>query len=185
MVEAEIIMVAPKFKISLTAQQTLEVGRLTVIWGQIDHFVLSSVSLLLAHDLAAGTALMGDMTTGPLVNLLNKSRHRIGDDEIRKLTKKFCDDMGPLITTRNHIMHGIWGFYLPGKNPKKAKPGCLFVKDPDNPVFPEKVTEVANKAAEQTHTVSRIWHHLAGESFPEGQPKFFFGKHNPRTPKGI
>ncbi len=184
MAETEITMVAPKFAISLTAQQTLEVGRLTVIWGQIDHFVLSSVTLLLARDLAAGVALLGDMTTGPLVNLLNKSRHRIDDKEIRELTKKFCADMGPLITTRNHIMHGIWGFYLPGKNPKKAKPGCLFVKNPDNPVFPEKVTDVANKAAEQTHTISRIWHYLTGQPFPEGQPKYFFGKHEPRPPKG-
>ena len=184
MVETEVTMVAPKFKISLAAQQTLEIGRLSVIWGQIDHFVLSSVSLLLAHDLDAGVKLMGEMTTGPLVNLLNKSRHRIDDEDIRKLTKKFCADMGPLITTRNHIMHGIWGFYLPGKNPKKAKPGCLFVKDPKNPVFPEKITDAANKAAEQTHAISRIWYYLAGVPFPEGQPKHFFGQHIPRAPKG-
>lgn len=184
MAETEITMVAPKFKISLTAQQTLEVGRLSVIWGQIDHFVLSSVSLLLARDLDAGVKLMGDMTTGPLVNLLRKSRHRIDDEDIRKLTKKFCDDMGPLITTRNHIMHGIWGFYLPGKNPKKAKPGCLFVKDPNKPVFPETVTDTANKAAEQTHAISRIWYYLADTPFPEGQPRHFFGPHKPRPPKG-
>ena len=96
MAKTEITMMAPKFKISLTVQQTLDIGRLTVIWGQIDHFVLSSISLLLAHDLAAGVALMGDMTTGPLVNLLNKSRHRIDDSEIRNLTKKFCDDISRL-----------------------------------------------------------------------------------------
>ena len=183
MVETEVIMVAPKFKISLTVQQTLEVGRLSVIWGQIDHFVLCSVSLLLAHDLAAGTTLMGDMTTGPLVNLLNKSRHRIDDKEIKELTKNFCADMGPLIKTRNHIMHGIWGFYLPGKNPKKAKPGCLFMKDPNNPVFPEKVTDTANMAAEQTHAISQIWHYLTSQPFPEGQPKYFFRQHAPTTPK--
>lgn len=184
MVDTEVTMVVPKYKISLTAKQTLAVGRLSVIWGQIDHFVLSSVSLLLTRDLAAGTALMGDMTTGPLVNLLNKSRHRIGDEEIRDLTKQFCDDMGPLIKTRNHIMHGIWGFYLPGKNPKKAKPGCLFLKNPNNPVFPEKVADTANKVAVQTHVISRIWHYLAGVPFPEGQPKYYFGQHEPRTPKG-
>lgn len=80
MAKNEITMVAPKFKISLTARQTLEVGRLSVVWGQIDHFPLGSVSLLLTNDLSAGVTLMGDMTTGPLVNTLNKARHRINDD---------------------------------------------------------------------------------------------------------
>lgn len=73
MVKNEVTMVAPKFKISLTAEQTLELGRFSVIWGQIDHFLLNSVSLLLTVDLAAGMALMGDMTTGPLVSMLKKS----------------------------------------------------------------------------------------------------------------
>ena len=185
MVKNEVTMVAPKFKISLTAEQTLELGRFSVIWGQIDHFPLNSASLLLTVDLAAGMALMGDMTTGPLVSMLKKSRHRIGNEEIRPLVKKFCDDMGPLIKTRNHIMHGIWGWYLPGKNPKKSKPGCFSAVDLHNPVFPEKVTEVANRAAEQTDIISRIWHHLSGVPFPEGQQKFFFGQHEPKPPKGV
>lgn len=177
-------IVFPKFKFSLTEKQTLELGRLSVTWGQIDHFVFSSVSMLLARDLDAGTSLMGKTTTGPLVNLLNKSRHRIADKEIRDITKKFCSDMGPLIVTRNHIMHGIWGFYLPGKNPAKSKPGCLYMINPKNPVFPEKITTTANKAAKQTYAISRVWYHLAGESFPKGQPSYYFSQHQPRVPKG-
>ena len=177
-------MTAPKFKIPLTAGQTLEVGRLSVIWGQIDHFVMSSISLLLTTDLAAAVTLMGDLTTGRLVNKLKKSRHRITDREIRELTKKFCDDMGPLIEARNHITHGMWGLHIPGTDPSKAKPGCMFVNR-DNPVFPEKVTEVANKAAEQTHVISRIWHHLSGKPFPDGNPKFYFGNKEPKPPKGM
>ena len=185
MTENKATMAAPKFAIPLTAQQTLEVGKLCVVWGQIDHFVLCSVSLLLTTDLAAGVALMGDLTTAPLVNLLKKSRYRIANKEIRGLTKKFCDDMGPLITARNHITHGMWGWYLPGKNPHKAKAGCFFVKNANNPVFPEKVTELTNNAAEQTHAITRIWHHLAGRPFPDGQPKYYFGQHEPRLPKGM
>lgn len=184
MAKTEPTIVFPKFKFSLTEQQTLELGRLCVTWGQIDHFVFSSVSLLLARDLDAGTALMGTLTTGPLVNLLNKSRHRIADKEIRDITKKFCSDMGPLIKTRNHIMHGIWGFYLPGKSSAKAKPGCLFMTDAKNPVFPEMITTTANRAAKQTYAISRIWYYLADESWPDGQPSFYFGQHKPRIPKG-
>jgi hypothetical protein len=180
-----ITMIAPQFKITLTARQTLEVGRLSVIWGQIDHFLLQSVALLLTHDIACGVALLGDMTTGPLVGHLRKARHRIDDPKFAEMAKKFCEDMGPLISTRNHIMHGLWGLYLPGKNPNKAQPGCLFVKNPDHPVFPAKVTEVANKAAEQTYVISAIWHHLNGIEPPTGNPKFYFGKHDPRVPKGM
>jgi hypothetical protein len=176
--------VAPKFKITLTAQQTLEVGRLSVIWGQIDHFLLQSVGILLTHDLACAVTLMGAQTTGPLVGLLSKARHRIKDAEIQRLAKQFCDDMAPLIEARNHITHGIWGAYLPGKDPKKAKPACLYVRKPVHPLFPEKVTEIADKAAAQTHVISKIWHHLSGLEMPEGHPIFYFGQHTPKPPKG-
>lgn len=175
----------PKFRFSLTADQTLNLGRLTVIWGQIDHFVLNSVALLLTRDLAAGITLLGDTTTGPLANKLSKSRHRVADLEIRKLIKNFCDDMSPLIVKRNHLMHGIWGFYLPGKDATKAKPGCFFAKNPHNPVFPEEIADLANKAAAQTHVISRIWHHIAGVEFPEGNPSYYFGQHEPTPPEGL
>ncbi|MCP5368762.1 MAG: hypothetical protein H6907_11130 [Hyphomicrobiales bacterium] len=184
MSDTEVRAMWPKFRISLTEKQTTELGRLAITWGQIDHFVLNSVTLLLAVDSAAGIAMLGDATTGPLVNLLRKSRHRIENTVIKEFTKQFCDDMGPLISKRNHIMHGIWGFYLPGKNPKKAKPGCLFLKNPDNPLFPDEITDLANKAAEQTHKIAEIWHHLADIEYPDGNPNFFFGPHKPNPPEG-
>lgn len=178
-------MVAPKFRITLTAAETLEVGRLSVVWGQIDHFVLCSVSMLLAKDLSAGVALLGTLTTGPLVNQLNKARVRIEDEEIQNLTKKFCEDMGPLIDKRNHLMHGIWGVHLPGKDPTKGKPACFFTKHSTKPLFPQEVTKLANDAARQTHHIVRIWHYLTGQSFPDGQHTYFFGSHEPTTPPGM
>jgi len=70
----------PKFRIPLLKRELREIGRLSVNWGQIDHFLLQSVALLLARDLASAVVLAGDATTGPLCNLLNKSRHLIAND---------------------------------------------------------------------------------------------------------
>ncbi len=179
-------MIKPLFQISLTAQQALDLGRLCAIWGQIDHFLMGSVSKLIAVDLAAGVTIMGDMTTGQLVGMLRKSRQRISDESIQNLATKFCDDMGSLIARRNYIMHGIWGWYMPGKSPKKARPACLFVKDPKHPVFADQITSAANHAAEQTYVINQIWCHLHDEPPPsESHPKFFFGEHEPRLPKGM
>jgi hypothetical protein len=178
-------MVDPKFRVRLTRKDKEEIGRLSATWGQIDHFLLQSIALLLTHDIAAAITLMGELTTGPLVNLLSKSRHRVQDPSIKALIKKFSDDMGPLIAARNHLTHGIWGLYLVGKNPHKAEPACLFVKQPDNPLFPAKIAELADRAAEQTHVIARIWHHLADIPFPDGNPDFYFGQHQPRAPKGM
>jgi hypothetical protein len=174
----------PQYQITLTADQATELGRLTVVWGQIDHFVFNSVSLLLTPDPNAAIAMLGDLTTGPLVNLLNKSRHRIKDDNIKSMIKTFHDDMGSLIKKRNHIMHGMWGLFLPGKDAKKAKPACFYAKNPLNPIFAEDIHDLANKAAEQTHVISTVFHHIAEISPPEGTPKFYFGAHIPRMPKG-
>ncbi|NQV82873.1 MAG: hypothetical protein HQ494_03540 [Rhodospirillales bacterium] len=179
-------MVKPQYKISLTMEQTLELGRFCVIWGQIDHCLMLSVSKLIAVDLTAGLVILGDMTTGPLVNLLNKNRSRIKDREIKKLTKEFCDDMGGLIEFRNHLMHGIWGWWLPGKKAKKAKPACHFSKNPHNPVFPDEITAKANEVAELTFKINRIFCHLHGTEMSKDEgKKFFFGQHYPNTPKGM
>ncbi len=182
----KIIMVRPQFQISLTQHQALELGRMSAIWGQIDHTLLNTVSELIALDLAAGITVMGEMTTGQLVGMLRKTRHRISSKEIRDLAKQFCEDMGSLIDARNHIMHGIWGWHLPGKSPKKARPACMYAKKPTKPLYPEKITEIANKAAEQTFIIHKIWCHVADSELPsDANPKFYFGQHKPRPPKGM
>jgi len=50
----ELNMVHPAFKISLTAAESLEMGRLALVWGQIDHLITMAVTKLLTVDANAG-----------------------------------------------------------------------------------------------------------------------------------
>ena len=173
--------VRPQYKIALTKEETTELGRLAVIWGQLDHFTMMAVTKLLAADQHSGTILMKDMTTGSLVNLLRKSLLRIKDPDTRKKGKKFCKDMAPLIEYRNHIMHGIWGWQIKGKSARNAKPACLFVKEPNREVHPDRITITADRAAEQTHVIYSITCSLYGVSAPGPEnpyPRFFFTMEN-------
>lgn len=183
---ATITMVRAQFQISLTPPETLELGRFCVIWGQIDHFLFACVTKLVAADLRAGITILGGMTTGPLVNLLNKNRKRITNKETRQIAKEFCDEMGGLLTIRNHLLHGIWGWYLPGKSVSKGKPGCLYLKDPDHPIYPPQITDAANKAARLTFKIYRVYLDIYGAppQSPDVRPKYLFGPGELSMPKG-
>ena len=167
----------PQFRISLTKDQVTELGRLSVIWGQLDHFTMMTVTKLLAVDQHSGAILMKEMTTGPLVGLLRKSLPRIKNSDTRKKATNFCADMSPLIEYRNHIMHGIWGWQVKGKNARKAKPACLYLKEPKRELRPDRITITADRAAEQTHVINSIMCSLYGVPTPgpnDPYPRFFF-----------
>ena len=182
---ATIEMVKPAFQISLTTIETLELGRLALIWGQIDQLLMLSISHLIAVDQEAGALIVKDMTTGQLVNLLRKNRKRIQGEAARNLAKDFCAEMGSLIELRNHVIHGVWGWYLPGKKPRKGKPGCFYTKNLHKPVFPSELNPAANKAANLSRKLYCIFCSIHGIKVPDDPPKYWFGQHDPYLPKGM
>ena len=129
------------------------------------------------------------MTTGPLLGLLRKSLPLIKDEKTRKIAAKFCKDMNSLIEYRNHIMHGMWGWFITDGNPENAKPSCLYMKDPKRELFPDRITTTANRAAEQSHKIYKVVKALYDLPSPDPSdpyPRYFFTKNEQvRTPEGL
>lgn len=178
-------IVHPAYTITLTSEEALHLGRLCAIWGQIDHFLMLTTTTLIAVDLAAGMTIMEDLTTGGLLKLFRKNRVRIPDDNVRETATKFCDDMGGLIERRNHVMHGLWGMYLPGKSVSKGKRACFYLKAPLRPLYSEEIPDIADAAARQSSAIHDIYRHVNGLPEPESRPTYWWGQHEPRVPKGM
>src|SRR4051794_40987679 len=86
----------PAFQVPLDAEQLAALGLFHAVWSQIDHFILDMISVVLQAPYGSALFLLESVTTGPRINYLRRLLPRIENEEVRKLTKKFLDKMGPL-----------------------------------------------------------------------------------------
>lgn len=166
----------PQYKIPLRRSELEQLGKLAVIFGQIDHLMAGIISHLLCLDFFAGHLFMERMTSGVKLGYLKKSLERIKDDEIRKIADAFHEDMSGLVERRNHIFHGMWGWEI---RDGKSKPGCCYVTNKPQPtIYPEKLAVYVERAALQSRRIDMVYRHLMGAPPLEAgnpNPKYFFG----------
>jgi hypothetical protein len=142
------------FQIPLYRSQLEALGRLAVIFGQIDFLMTGIISHLLYIDTMAGFTQMDDVTSGRKLGILRKNLYRVKNLEARTLLEQFDDAMGGLVERRNHVFHGIWGWHL---KDGKSRPGCYYPKKKDVTVYPEKLAEYGRLLAQQAHALQRAF----------------------------
>ena len=167
--------VEPIHPIPLTRTELTALGRFAVIFGQIDHYVTQILFHLAFVDTRAGYQMLENTTTGVKVGHLRKNLYRIRPKPLRAKTKSFIDDIGGLIERRNHMFHGLWGWYIAPMG--VTRPACHYPKNSE-PVFPNKIDEYANHAARLSCLIHEIFCEIMGTGHPpphNPHPRFIFG----------
>ncbi len=95
----------------LTDREHARIGRIAVLWGQIEYCVdevIEYVSGMRWHELEAlGVT---ERTLANKVNFLLKIRHRSADKDYQLAIADFCSLLHETKTARNHLFHGMWGW---------------------------------------------------------------------------
>jgi len=95
----------------LTDKQHAQIGRIAVLWGQIEYFIeqlLEHVSGMSWGELKAlGVT---DRPMGAKVDWLNAIKGRHPDEAYRRALTEFCAIIHETKTARNHVFHGVWGW---------------------------------------------------------------------------
>jgi hypothetical protein len=100
----------PGYISPLSDKEHARLGRIAVLWGQIEHFVeylLPRVSGLTWKELEALQVTEKQMASK--TSFLQLAAKRLGDAELEKQVRKFCELIHDTKTRRNHAFHGIWG----------------------------------------------------------------------------
>ena len=161
----------PKFPLPLNDPGLILVGRIVLMWSQVEHFLDEIIALTYRVSTPNMRLLVGERLTGGRVQVLKANTDMIQNVEARKEAKLLCSNLSDIRTDRNHIMHGMWGWYNPDHD--KYEAAALSHKRAE-PFFHHKLVEHHDSIAEETHRAVKIFTLMTG--LPVSQwPNFFFG----------
>jgi hypothetical protein len=127
----------------LTHDQHAQIGRLAVVWGQID-MVLDQ---LLQHTMGLTgkqrQTLVGEKPIGAKLDMLAQHIDDIEDETTRYFTRRFWDLANQTKSHRNRCFHGVWGWWAAPR--KKMIPAAAHFKSLENPVKSTDLTALEKK----------------------------------------
>lgn len=123
----------PGYISPLSDEQHAQIGRIAILWGQIEHFIehmLPHVTGLSWDELKA----LGVATkpVGSKSDFLKAAAKRLSDIEMRTIVEGFCGLIDETKTARNHVFHGIWG-WRGNKRQRNVVPAARKTATPENP----------------------------------------------------
>jgi len=167
------------YEIPLSPLQLQQLGLLAAIWSQIDHLVTLIIAHLMAVEPMKVETILDRTMTGGRISLLRKQLKHVPEGEVRSSVKKFCDNMGGLIEKRNHITHGIWGWYVDMET-RVGRRASYFNRDPKKPIFADDLPELVARCAIESHRIDEAFCNLGGVQRKPGDiPQYFFSDGDP------
>lgn len=124
----------PGYISPLTEKDHARIGRIAVLWGQIEHFIeeiLPYVTRLTWDELVA--ARVTEKPIGTKVDILKQARKRLEDEEISEQVREFCVAIEETKVQRNHLFHGVWGWRATSRT-KTVVPAARKTSNPDQPL---------------------------------------------------
>lgn len=123
----------------LTEKDHARIGRIAILWGQVEHFVeeiLPSVTGLSWEELAA--AEITEKPIGTKVRILKQTRTRLEDEELSERVREFCSSIEETKVQRNHMFHGIWGW----RGTQRTKTVVPAARKTSTPAQPLKISQL-------------------------------------------
>ena len=127
----------PPFLSPLTHEQHARLGRISVLWGQVDMMLDLLLEATLGITGKQRQALIGERPIGAKLDMLKPLIPEIADEATRGLVLEFWDLANQTKTQRNRIFHGVWGWRCGMEN--EVSTAATHFKDNGNPV---KVTQL-------------------------------------------
>lgn len=152
----------PGYISPLTDQEHARLGRIAILWGQIEHFV--EVLLPYTSGLQWEELEVVGLTSKPIgakVDFLNLSRKRLKDPELSKAIGEFCSLIHETKTNRNHAFHGIWGWRGDVRS-KSVFPAARKTSQPSQPLKSSQLPALERKLCQCSRMGSDLTNHFYG-----------------------
>ncbi|MEY3703993.1 MAG: hypothetical protein RLZZ561_1613 [Pseudomonadota bacterium] len=157
--------VSPTWVSPLTDDQHAQLGRLCVLWGQIDFLLDHILEWTYFLREARWDAKFHKRPFDAKLSLLRKSLSEIGELAILGTLREFCGQLDKIKGRRNHAVHGIWGW--------RAEPSGKMVacarhqKSPSTPLKPSDFDELEQALCFCSNIGGRILLASQGQPVPQ------------------
>ena len=132
----------PPYVSPLTDEQHATIGRITLLWGQVEHYAEALLPPLTGLSWGELEAIsVTERAVGSKLNLIKEVNKRNENEELKEKVALFCRLVDETKNARNHIFHGMWGWRGTGKS-KKVEPAARKTKVPSQPFKAERLDHV-------------------------------------------
>ena len=138
----------PAFYSPLTHEQHAQLGRIAVLWGQIDMFVDNMLTGVLGIAPELRAQLFNDRQIAGKLDALAKSAIKISNPEARLAVSAFIGSAQALKSERNRCFHGVWGFQIKRKAVQAA---AQHHKSPGQPFKASDLPKLERKLCQLSH----------------------------------
>ncbi|MEO4040356.1 hypothetical protein AAFN47_01965 [Hoeflea sp. CAU 1731] len=125
----------PPFDLPLSDPDLLLMGKIAILWGQIDESFNSCLRLVLKIDNRVFESLLGNQMIGSRVSHMKAAIHTATDSRNRELLSEIVSKMEDVLPSRNAAMHGCWGRYVLDPSYKKFRVGTFNHQKPKSRFF--------------------------------------------------
>jgi len=164
----------PAFYSPLTHDQHAQLGRIAVLWGQIDMFMDSLLTYVVGISPELRKRLLSDRPTGAKLDLLRDFLKDRPDGEPKKSISKFVKMAVGAKATRNQCFHGTWGYRILRKK-KKVIAAAQHHKQPEQPFKVDDLPKLERKLCQISHQGMLAISAVNGEDPPLGAQPLFHG----------
>lgn len=140
----------PPFVSPLTHDQHARLGRIAILWGQIDMTLDQLLQIAINITGEQRITLIGEKPIGAKLDMLSGNIKNIPNKEGQRLVREFLDLTNQTKTMRNRCFHGVWGFHC-GK-PNKVTPAASHFKERENPVRVSQLPALEKKLCKTART---------------------------------
>jgi hypothetical protein len=139
----------PLFYSPLTHDQHAQLGRIAVLWGQIDMIVDNLLTDVVAIEPELRQHLFADKPIGAKLDALKVFVRRMPDGIEKSEVKLFVDLVDSAKAERNQCFHGVWGFRVTNRQTVEA--AAQHHRQPENPFRATALPSLERKLCQISH----------------------------------
>ena len=178
---AKIPSVRPGYISPLTDAEHARLGRICVLWGQIDMLLDFILKWSYGFSQAQWDGMeIADRPLGTKISLLKKSFRNVGDTTILEILQELYEALNAVKGQRNHAIHGMWGWRVDDRK-GTVEPCARYHKDPATPLTPSHLPALEKALCRCSNLAMQAY--LYSVNAPPEQPlmsrRFFHGKAGP------
>lgn len=160
----------PPYEIPLDDECLILMGKIAVLWGQIDEGLNTMLRLVLKIPPNVFESLLGNQMIGSRVNHLRAGIVHTTDPRATKLLTDLVDKLNDVLPARNAAMHGCWGRYVEDPSFQKIRVGTYNHQKPTVRFYESHLPKLYSDMANIMAILAEL-QMLAFENEP-GPPRF-------------
>lgn len=165
----------PAYKLPLSDDDLIMLGRLMAYWAQVDMFVDELIEMLFSIDYQKRVVLVGDKMVGAKLSILRKGISLCDSPELARAVTTFADLATAVQAKRNHAAHGVWAWYIqPGMDQPELS--ARKAKDLSDRLRPAELHDLVSHTAAATRAGMDAAQIARGSETGRYRVRLFYGK---------